>query len=208
MKSYVNSYKWQILTALMLSVALLVDPAWAAGIAPVAGLMMTVDAIKSTVITNIDATPSVINNAQLQGGRIRHARGKGTLLTAAAEAGSTIRCFRVKSNDIVHKLWLDATSFGTGSAANIGLYQTTANGGAAADADLFASAVSLAAAQRATDVTTESGVITVANMEKCIWELLGLTADPHREYDVTISLSGAATVAGTACLSGEIVGRN
>lgn len=170
------------------------------------GAFGVVDAIKSSIITNATATPQVINSARIDGAKIRHKRAVGTLVTAAAEAASTIRFFRVKSNDIVHKLWLDATSFGTGCTAHVGLYRTNDDGGAVADADLFASAVDMAAAQRATDVTRESGVITVANMEKRIWELLGLTQDPQIEYDVVLTLAVAATVAGTACLQAEVVG--
>lgn len=167
---------------------------------------MAVVNTKSTVITNSDASPSVINSAQLANGRLRHARG----VVAAASGdsiGSVYRAFRVKSNDLVSQILLATTAITT-CAADIGLYKTAKDGGAVVDADFFASAQSLAAALSNTDITLESGVITVPNMEKPIWGLLGLTEDPQIEYDVAATLTAAAGSAGTICLVGHIVGRN
>jgi len=171
--------------------------------------LYVVDAIKSTPLTNADASPVVLNTAQISGGRLRFKRGYGATVTAAAEIGSTIRCFRVKSNDLVAKLFLDCTAFGTGCTANIGLYKTAADGGAVVDADFFASAVDISAALVQSNVTREAaGTPNAVNyMEKCIWEALGLTTDPQIDYDVVATLAAAATGTGTLCLSGEIVGR-
>ena len=166
---------------------------------------MAVEAIKSTQITNATATPSVINTAQVADGVPRFKRGQAAV-DAAASIGSTYRLFRVKSNDILPLLLLDCTAI-TSAAGDIGLYKTADEGSAVADADFFASAQSLATALRGTDVTRESGVVTIANSEKPIWELLGLSADPQIEYDVTVTLTAAATAAGTLSLSGFAVGR-
>lgn len=167
---------------------------------------MAVEAIKSTVITNADASPAVINSAQIANGRVRHMRGKAAV-DASASIGSTYRLMRVKSNDLVHQLLLHCTAI-TSAAGDIGIYRTAADGGAVVDADLFASAQSLASALAGTDVTRESNVITVANMEKPLWELAGLSADPQVEYDIVVTLTAAATAAGTLGLAGLIVGRN
>jgi hypothetical protein len=167
---------------------------------------MAVEAIKSSVITNSDATPVTINSAQIADGRVRHKRGVAAV-DAAASIGSTYRLARVKSNDIVPLLLLDCTAI-TSATADIGLYRTARDGGAVVDADLFASAQSLASALRGNDVTRESGVITVPNMEKTLWELLGLTADPQVEYDIALTLTAAATAAGNLALTAFVVGRN
>lgn len=195
-----------------LTVALFVIVLFAAGFhAEAAGVSMAMigatEAIKSTVITNADATPAVINTAQLASGRERHMRGVVTI-TTTKDAGSTYRFFRVRSNDMVKELILDNATAGAGCTMDIGLYQTAGNGGAVVDADLFSSAVDIATANRALDITRESGVITVANMEKPIWELLGLTADPQIEYDVAGTLTAASAATGACCLSGSIIGRN
>lgn len=167
---------------------------------------MTTEALKSAQITNAEASPVTLNPAYQDGGNVRCKRGYLTTVLAAAGAGSTYQFFRVKSNDMIKDLRLDAETLGTGAAMDIGLYQTAANGGAAADADLFASALSCAAAQADVCVLRESAVVTLPLMEKRVWELLGLTADPQREYDVVATVTTATTVAGKMVLTGEVVG--
>lgn len=167
---------------------------------------MAVVNTKSTVIANSDASPSVINSAQLANGQVRQMRGQ-VAVASGDSIGSTLRLFRVKSNDVMAMLLLSCTAI-TSAAGDIGLYRTAADGGAVVDADFFASAQSLASAVRNTDVTYESGVVTVANMEKPIWQQLGLTEDPQVEYDVAITLTAAATAAGNVALVGMVVGKN
>jgi hypothetical protein len=166
---------------------------------------MAVVNTKSTVIGNGDALPAVITTAQLGDGRMRQKRG-----VVAAVSGDSIasvyRFFRVKSNDIVAQLLLSCDAITT-CAADVGLYKTAAAGGAVVDADFFASAQSLATALSNSDITRESGVVTIANMEKPIWEALGLTADPQIEYDVAATLTAAAGSAGGIALIGTVVGR-
>lgn len=170
-----------------------------------AAMAGAVVAVNSTPITNATATPVVLNKANVARARVLGSRG----ICAAANGdsiGSTYRFTRIKSNDLVSKVLLDNASWGAACTMDIGLYQTSENGSAVVDADFFASAVDMNAANRALDVTRESGVITVANMEKRVWELLGLTADSQREYDVVGTLVAAAAAAGSACVQVETLG--
>lgn len=167
---------------------------------------MATEAIKSVPITNADATPAVLNKANVDGGRERHKRGVAVAVLGAADVGSTYRFFRIKSNDLVTRLLLDNIAFGGAAAMDIGLYKTAKDGGAVVDADFFASAQAVVAAQRSIDVLRESGVITVANMEKRVWELLGLTEDPNIDYDVTGTVTTIFAAAGAMCLHGSVVG--
>lgn len=207
MKSYIQSNKWQLLAAVLIGVTALINPAYAAEASMGMFLIGATEAIKSTIITNADATPTVINTAQLANGRERSMRGVVTA-TTTKDAGSTYRFFRIKSNDLVKQLLLDNASWGASCTADFGLYKTAADGGAVVDADFFASAVDMNTANRALDITRESGVITVANMEKSVWELLGLSADPQIEYDVAATLVAATAATGAGCLTGTVVGRN
>lgn len=59
------------------------------------------------------------------------------------------------------------------------------------DADLFASAQSLVSALSNENVTHESGAIGVADLEKSLWEALGLSEDPSKDYDVVLTLTAA-----------------
>jgi hypothetical protein len=70
------------------------------------------------------------------------------------------------------------------------VYQTAANGGAVVDADLFASALDPGGgAIPPTDVTHESGEYTYAESLMPLWEALGLTEDPGRDYDIAATVS-------------------
>ena len=88
-----------------------------------------------------------------------------------------------------------------GGAADLGLYRTAADGGAVVSAGLFATAQSVAAANAA-GISLRFEADDVANVEKRIWELLGLSADPNLEYDVALTLTAAISASGTLALQG------
>jgi hypothetical protein len=44
--------------------------------------------------------------------------------------------------------------------------------------------------------SVNGNVVTLANSLKAIWDLLGLTADPCIDYDVVLTLTGAADATG------------
>lgn len=118
--------------------------------------------------------------------------------------GSTYRLGSIPSNARVHQLLASCPDIGTTTAADIGLYQTTRNGGAVADVDFFASALSLSGGALVNqDITSENGLITAAKAEQMVWELLGLTKDPGVDYDVVATLTAAADAAGELALKGS-----
>lgn len=117
---------------------------------------------------------------------------KAAVAAPAANQASadTIHFFRVKSNAIVSRVMISAADATTAGAVNVGLYNTAAAGGAAVDADLFASALDLAGGPyNNLDITFESGELTYAESTNRLWEVLGLTEDPHKEYDVVATVS-------------------
>jgi hypothetical protein len=72
------------------------------------------------------------------------------------------------------------------------------------DADFFASALSLKdGALNGEDVLHEAAVFTIANSGKELWDALGLTSDPHKFYDVALTLTGAADATATVKLVGR-----
>lgn len=158
---------------------------------------MSVVNTKSTAVTNADATPVDLTGAYLSNGRLRES--VGTVETANGDSvASVYRVARIPSHARVSQILLYSDDIGTTTIADLGLYQTAANGGAVVDADLFASAVSLKdGALSAVDVTHESAVFDIAHVERRLWEALGLTADPKVWYDVAFTLTGAADAAGT-----------
>ena len=162
---------------------------------------MAAENLKSGAITNRDAIPSVKTTASA--GNVR--RAYGVVECAGGDAGSTYRFCSIPSNARGIRAFFASDDLGTGVTLNVGLYQTTANGGAVVDADFFASAIDVAtAAVGVTEITYERDATRIADAEKPLWEQLGLTKDPAIDYDVTAVSAGAAAT-GTALVVVEYV---
>lgn len=165
--------------------------------------LMAVVNVKSTVVTNADAAPVDLSRADLAHGRVREV--VGTVEAANGDSiGSTYRLGRVWSGWRVAEILLSCDAITT-CAGDVGLYKTAGDGGAVVDADLFASAQSLAAALKDTNITHESGVFDIDDVEKRLWEALGLSEDPKIWYDVVVTLTAAAASAGTISLKTRYV---
>jgi hypothetical protein len=164
---------------------------------------MATVSVKSTQITNRDASPRVRSNSRISRGALLCSMGV-CATTAADDIGSKYNLCSIPSNARVAQLLLSCSSLGTAGAANIGLWQTTDNGGAVVDADFFASAVVLTSALSNSDITTEANGANASigkeDMEKPIWEILGLTADPKIDYDIVAQLTAATVDAGYVAL--------
>ena len=164
---------------------------------------MAVVAVKSTLVTNADALPAVLNSPRVDGGfeRIEVAT---VAITSGDTTASTYRMFRVPSNAVMTDLRIYSPDIGTTTIADIGLYRTAKDGGAVQDADFFASALSLKdGAINGTDVLHEAAVFTIANSGKELWDALGLTSDPSVFYDVALTLTADADATGTVKLIGR-----
>lgn len=163
---------------------------------------MATEALKSALLTNKDASPTVYSNADADGGKVQVVFA--TDETAGGDAGSTYRMVRLPSHARVLRVELAADDLSaSGATLDVGLWDVAA--GALEDADFFASAVDVATAAVArTDVTYESGVIDIANAGKMIWEQLGLSADPGTDFDVYLT-SGTAATTGTVSVWVEYV---
>jgi hypothetical protein len=148
---------------------------------------MAVVNLKSQQITDMTATPRVPVNGRVQGASLREA--SGTVTSGAADtSASTYRFCRVPSNACVSQVLISAADATTAGAINVGLY--AADDGAVVDADLFASAFDLAGGPYTNqDITFESGEYTNAEADTALWEVLGLSADPGVEYDLTAAIS-------------------
>lgn len=161
---------------------------------------MAVVTTKSGVITNRDATPAVLNNPSVDGGMLKEAAGTIESVNGDSIGSKYVMC-QVPSNARISQVLLYCDDVGTTTVADIGIYQTTANGAAVVDADFFGSAVSIKdGALNAVDVTHESGVYDIDDVEKPLWSALGLSADPGRFYDVVLTLTAASDSAGTVSL--------
>lgn len=177
---------------------------------------MAVVNLKSTAITNATASPVVLTGGYIVNGNLRESQGLATITSGdtgdasgAVGSSSIYRLFRLRSSDRVSLIRIYSPDIGTTTVANLGLYdKLDVNSGAVVDTDFFASGVSLKdGALNGTDLTFEAaaagGLIT--NAEKRIWEALGLTSDPCKEYDVALALTANADGTGTVLVRCQFV---
>lgn len=160
---------------------------------------MAVANTKSTYITNADATPLVLNNPRIGGAFVRSAVGF-IEVAAADDDGSVYRMVRVPSNARIETIEVASDGITGGTAYDIGVYKTAADGGAAVDDDIFASALDLSSASAFTDRTYEATATNIDKVEKELWQLLGLSADPGIMYDICLTGDTVGTGAGTLAL--------
>ena len=153
--------------------------------------------VNSTWIANAVAVPKVLTNSNEGLGRVFSAKSVATISATQAD-DDTIRMVRVPSNARIDAVLLTTADAATAGAINIGVWQTAENGGAVVDVDLFASALALTGGPfTRSDQTWESGEYTYAESCLPLWEVLGLTADPNRDYDIVCEVSTTGNGMGT-----------
>lgn len=162
---------------------------------------MAVVNVKSTAITNADATTGqTLNVKALTGGVVKSARGTAET-TNGDDIGSVYRFCRLPSHAKIVSIKLYSDDIGTTTIADFGLYRTEKDGGAVVDADAFGSAVSLKdGAISGTEIHHESAVYGVEDVEQSLWQIAAATSDPRVMYDVCATLTAAADAAGTISL--------
>lgn len=164
---------------------------------------------KSTAVTAGDAFPQTNTPQRIHGARLRESLGF-VELASGDSVGSICRIARLRSNDRISRVLLSCDAITT-CAADVGVYEA---GGVGVANDFFASAQSLATALVNQDVTHESDAADagsgfgLADVEKPLWEALGLAADTGKLYDITLTLTAAAGSAGTVAVKVQYVDGN
>jgi len=146
--------------------------------------------VKSTQVTNQDASPPVREPAHRLGAFLRQSQSAAAI-SATIPSGDIVHMVRVPSGARVHDVLVSAADATTALAADIGLYVKNADGTyTVVDADFFASAFDFAGGPFSNfSVVRESLVYTIANKEKALWEALGLTVDPNIEYTISLTIT-------------------
>lgn len=170
---------------------------------------MSVANTKSTAITNNDATPPVMNARNIDGGVVREK--VGTLEIAAADcANSVFRMVRVHSSWRISDIIRYNDAITSGSSFHVGLYETAENGGAAANANAYADAISLTSASvTGTHDLYEAGSDKgVEKIEQLVWQDAGQTSDPNKWYDLCYTGATPGSGAGTLSVRVQYVAGN
>lgn len=165
---------------------------------------MAVANTKSAAITAFDASPPTHVGSHIAAGILRES--VGTVETAAADDNDSIyRMVRLPSNARVTSILLASDAVTGSSDVNVGIWQTAENGGLVVSENIFADAVDLSSATAFTEVLLETTATDIVKCEKRLWELLGLSADPVRDYDLALKAVAAASTAATYSLKAKWV---
>ena len=155
--------------------------------------------LKSTVITNNEATPQVFNLAGNHSGRVRVAIGSFEVATGDLVDDDIILFDELPANAVILSLEfmnddLDVNATET-LAPDIGLYEP--DGSTVADVDAFASASVLFEDANVAwvDVLAEAGVVPVANIGKRLFDWAGDSSGDFASYFVAWTLSGSGGAA-------------
>lgn len=173
---------------------------------------MAIVHVKSTPITNLDASPAVANTAGEGGAAPLKVIDGTATMTASSTIDSTYQFVRVASNAKVKKLWFESAAQ-TSGAIDVGLYYATDGLGNKPAALLasnaisqafFASAVIVTGAVAITEITNESGSYTADKRVQPLWQAVGLTADPGGNFDIVGTVTTTVTTgAGLMALTAE-----
>jgi hypothetical protein len=153
---------------------------------------MTTEVLAATGIANLNAIPPQNNTASTGGSGVSHSVDGYVAPTTGYLAGSVYQFVRLPSACYLKELKIKLDASVTTFAGNIGLYYsnsttdgtTAAHQGTALSASLFASAQDLHAQNTAwLDLTA---LLPAADFEQPLWQVAGLTSDPHTPFDVTI----------------------
>ena len=162
---------------------------------------MTTEALKSTPITDWDASP-VTRLSPGKGGESRmHMLDASVTATTGMASGSTYRMVRLGSRDIVKRLWMWLDAAVTTFTVDVGPYYSTstadgtpsAHTGAVIDQDFFASAVAMASIVTMTEYSTESATYTGAKRIQPLWQAAGLSADPGGYIDIVATATATSS---------------
>jgi hypothetical protein len=134
---------------------------------------MAVVTVKSTAITNRDATPRVINDGRFERSVVKNSYGL-CAVASGDSIGSKYIIAQVPSTAVVKDVKLSISAITT-CAGDIGLYRPTQSDGTAG---------------------TVISAAFLAKREQPIWQAAGLTSDPGGLLDVVVTLTAAAGSAG------------
>lgn len=167
--------------------------------------------LKSTAITNLDASPIVANTAGHGAPAGLHHIDGFLTVSASANTGSTYQLVRVKSNVIVKSVIFESEAQGAGKF-QISVYysDSTTDGTQPANQGLvvpstgaafFAGDTDCSSAVNATEVVNTASNYTVDKRQKQLWDALGLTTDPGGFFDIVAVVHTTAITTGTGRIS-------
>ncbi len=135
---------------------------------------------------------------------VRHARTRTSIarVTALALTTDVVRMITLRSSDRLLSLELATDGACAAGAVNVGLYLSgSAHDGAVADADVFATAVTVSTETDLVDIFDENTLLDGVDRGRTLWEIATLgagtnyTSDPIVNFDICLVPSTSLTTA-------------
>ncbi len=173
---------------------------------------MTTEALKSTPITNLDATPVVISTSGE--GAEGYARGLSGFVTVSASmaALSTYQLVRVPTNAKVKSVVFESEAQGAGKF-QLGLYYSTStvdgtpvakqglvvtSSGSVSQVNFFSGDIDCASAVLPTEkIYAGTALNTLDKRNQPLWQAAGLAADPGGNFDIVATTHTTDVTTGT-----------
>ncbi len=174
---------------------------------------MAVDHVKSTYITNLDASPVVQPTAGEGGPAFLKSNEGYATAVASSSVDATYQLVRLPSNCKVKSILFESAAQ-TAGKFDLGLYYATDGEGgkpaallaaAAIDQDFFASAIDCASAVVITESVNESGTYTIDKRVQPLWQAVGLSTDPGGYFDLVATVVTTAVTTGTGVFGARVV---
>lgn len=162
---------------------------------------MAVVQTNSDILANIYGTsPNLLNPTYLDHDLENTIIGT-VAVVSTDNIGSQYRICRLNSNDTVQSLFTVSDALGGACTMKLGLYEvnsTTAAESTSANTGLFVtngSPQSFVSALTGTE--NRWTTLTASGMKKRVWELLGLSSDPKKNYDLCWTVVAVPASSGT-----------
>lgn len=170
--------------------------------------------LKSTAITNLDATPAVQSTTGEGAAGFMKTIDGYVVVPASDTTASTYQLVRVPTNAKVKSVRFESEAQGAGKV-DLGVYYSTStiDGTAAANQglvvpgvgiNLFATDIDCASAVAPTQEINQSGNYTLDLRDSPLWKAAGLTTDPGGMFDVVATVHTTAMTTGTGRLGVQV----
>jgi len=160
---------------------------------------MAVANSKSESITAFDATPREVAPGFKHKAHLSISRDT-VEIAVADDNNSVYRMVRIPSSAVIRELNILNDAITAGTDFNLGVYQVLDNGAAVVDDNLFSDAIDMSSARTLPLNAMYEAGIDIADGDTRLWELLGLTEDSFRDYDLCFTGITVGSSVGTLYL--------
>lgn len=154
---------------------------------------MAVVNVKSVIVSNYDAQPRILTSGFIAGSNDTIFTGIVTC-GATDSANSVYRIGYIHSGTLVSDIYIQNDANTGGTSYKFGVALSTFDGGGlpvAGSDSIFATVVTMAAARNVWTAILNPSILAAgglpANNNLRVWELLGLAADPFKEYHLIMT---------------------